>query len=53
MLERESVDTPELGSSPQTPNSQITDLKSSGKSTWKQRHDQKGTVVREGDVGDG
>ena len=52
-MEQGEVDTPELGSSPQTPTSETSDLRSSGKSTWKQRHDTKGTVVREGDVGDG
>ncbi|WWC57774.1 uncharacterized protein I303_100309 [Kwoniella dejecticola CBS 10117] len=61
MLERSSPNpTPSIGSSPQTPHSEILDLRSStgsgtsGKSTWKQRHDQDtGTVVKEGDLGDG
>lgn len=58
-LARSPVETPSLGSSPQTPTSELADLKSStgsgtsGKSTWKQRHDQRGTIVKAGDVGDG
>ncbi|WWD06048.1 hypothetical protein V865_004133 [Kwoniella europaea PYCC6329] len=61
MLERSSPNpTPSLGSSPQTPHSDVMDLKSSsgsgtsGKSTWKERHNKDGgTVVKEGDLGDG
>ena len=60
MLERSSHATPPLGSSPQTPTSDILDFKTvgsssaSGKSTWKQRHDQaRGMLVKEGDLGDG
>ncbi|WRT63383.1 uncharacterized protein IL334_000288 [Kwoniella shivajii] len=61
MLDRSSPNpTPSTGSSPQTPYSDVLDLKSSsgsgtsGKSTWKQRHDKdRGTVIREGDLGDG
>jgi len=51
--------TPPLGSSPRTPTSDIPDVRSAGssspgQSTWKERHDQgRGTVVKEGDVGDG
>ncbi|WWC67143.1 uncharacterized protein I206_101050 [Kwoniella pini CBS 10737] len=60
-LEKSSPNpTPSIGSSPQTPHSEVMDLRSSsgsgtsGKSTWKQRHDQeRGTVVKEGDLGDG
>lgn len=58
-LERSQMETPSLGSSPQTPTSEMSELRTStgsgtsGKSTWKQRHDQKGTIVKEGDVGDG
>ncbi|WVQ64600.1 uncharacterized protein L199_002767 [Kwoniella botswanensis] len=61
MLERSSPNpTPSIGSSPQTPHSDVMDLKSSsgsgtsGKSTWKERHNKDGgTVVKEGDLGDG
>ncbi|WWC85497.1 uncharacterized protein L201_000361 [Kwoniella dendrophila CBS 6074] len=61
MLERSSPNpTPSIGSSPQTPHSEVMDLKSSsgsgtsGKSTWKERQNrEQGTVVREGDLGDG
>ncbi|WWD22878.1 hypothetical protein CI109_107373 [Kwoniella shandongensis] len=61
VLERSSPNlTPTLSSSPQTPSSEVLDLKSSsnsnasGKSTWKERQDKsKGTLVREGDLGDG
>ncbi|EIW73407.1 STE/STE20/YSK protein kinase [Tremella mesenterica] len=58
-LERSSSNaTASFGTSPQTPNSETVDLKSSGgssgRSTWRERHDQgRGTVVKEGDVGDG
>lgn len=58
-LERSPMETPSLGSSPQTPTSEMAELRTStgsgtsGKSTWKQRHDQRGTIVKEGDVGDG
>ncbi|WVR03239.1 hypothetical protein IAU60_000230 [Kwoniella sp. DSM 27419] len=61
VLERSSQNpSPSLGSSPQTPHSDDTELKSSsgsntpGKSTWKQRQDRsRGTIVKEGDLGDG
>lgn len=59
ILERSPLDTPPLGSSPQTPTSDMMDLKSSKsqaslKSTWKQRHNQgQGTIVKQGDLGDG
>ncbi|ORY22135.1 kinase-like domain-containing protein [Naematelia encephala] len=55
LLERSlHIDTPEPDTTPQTPPSE--DLRSSTgsvRSTWKQRNDARGTVVREGDVGDG
>jgi hypothetical protein len=56
-LELSQVLTPDLGSSPQTPVSEIADLKieaSPAVSTYKQRHDAtRGTIIKEGDVRDG
>ncbi|WVQ85148.1 hypothetical protein IAT38_007313 [Cryptococcus sp. DSM 104549] len=61
MLERTPSRPTPQSSSPTTPTSQAaaelhssTGSTSSGKSTWKQRNDRaRGTVVKEGDVGDG
>jgi hypothetical protein len=58
MLERCSQPTPPpIESAPQTPTSESAELRtsgSSGKSTWKERNDPKrGTIVKEGDIGDG
>ena len=59
VLDSSSIGTPPSSSSPKTPNSDVFDLRStksntSLKSTWKERHDLgRGTVVKEGDLGDG
>jgi serine/threonine-protein kinase 24/25/MST4 len=59
MLERSDQVTPSLGSSPQTPNSDDLEMSSataspaSGKSTWRERQNTRGTIMKEGDIGDG
>ena len=58
LSDRSSQDPTPTGTYPHTPGSEVADLQSSngsgtGRSTWKQRHDQRGAVVKEGDVGNG
>jgi len=59
MLDGSDQLTPSLGSSPQTPTSanmeleQTTASPASGKSTWRERQSARGTIMKEGDIGDG
>ena len=56
-LERASDPTTAFDSTPVTPTSETADTKprtdSPGRATWKQRQDERGMVVKEGDMGDG
>ncbi|KAL7420227.1 hypothetical protein Q5752_005194 [Cryptotrichosporon argae] len=53
-LDESAAQTPDLGSAPQTPRSDIASLVDSPtRSTWKQRNDDRGAVVTAGDMGDG
>jgi serine/threonine-protein kinase 24/25/MST4 len=58
MLDGSDQRTASLGSSPETPSGSVesgspTASPASGKSTWRERQNTRGTIMKEGDIGDG